>query len=513
MGLSEHWFRPDQLKQVRRAYEKDWETPLPTQIVSNGEYMPAPQTPQQAEVEARMKSKAEVIGKKHGLNRREFLKTASGMAAAFLAMNEVYGNVFQVNPAEAADPELAGARLAAMKGQFILDDQTHYVKDDYSFEGLLFLRQFAMGNNPEKTPWNRALVGKTPKLSDFHFENYLKDIFLDSDTTIALLSNATFDDPKNWLLSNDAAIGTREMLNKISGTRRMLAHALFWPGHPGNIEDMQRSASLLKPDAWKGYTVGDPLGPSDWPWMMDDEKLTYPSYEVADKSGMHVIAVHKGLMPDDYEKSFPTWKYAKVDDLGKAAKDWPQLSFLMYHAAIRPLFDAVKANADFEKSGKLPWVDDLAEIPAKYGVNNVYGEIGSAFGMTAITYPKMCAYMLGRLIKGLGADHVVWGSDSIWYGSPQWQIEALRRIEIPVDMQKKYGFMPLGPADGPVKAGIFGYNSARLYNVPLTADMRPVEDYANDGLAKVKADYEAAGTNRSNMYYGWIRKERVKANV
>jgi predicted TIM-barrel fold metal-dependent hydrolase len=513
MGLSEHWFRPDQLKKVSRAYEKDWETPIPTQQVSNGEYMPAQQTKQQAEVEARIKEKADLLGKKHGLSRREFLKTASGMAAAFLAMNEVYGNVFHVDPAEAVDPDLAGARLAAMQNQLIIDDQTHFIRDDYSWEGLNFLREFAMGNNPEKTPWNRALVGKKPSLKDFHFENYLKDIYLDSDTTIALLSNATFDDPAKWLLSNDVAAQTRDMINKISGTRRMIVHGLFWPGHPGNLEDMERSAALLKVDAWKGYTVGDPLGPSDWPWMMDDEKVTYSSYQIADKVGIRNICVHKGLMPDDYEKAFPTWKFAKVDDLGKCAKDWPQLNFIIYHSAIRPLFDAVKANADFEKTGTLPWIDDLAEIPAKFGVNNVYGEIGSSFAMTAITYPKMCAYMLGRLVKGLGADHVVWGSDSIWYGSPAWQIDAFRRIEIPLDMQKKFGFMPLGPGDGPVKAGILGYNTARLYNVPLTADGRPVENYANDGLAKVKADYQAAGPSRSNMYYGWIRKERAKAHV
>ena len=71
--------------------------------------------------------------------------------------------------------------------------------------------------------------------------------------------------------------------------------------------------------------------------------------------------------------------------------------------------------------------------------------------------------MMGMLVKGLGVDHVVWGTDAVWTGSPQWQIEALRRLEIPEDMQKKYGFAPLGPADGPVKRAIFGENSARLY--------------------------------------------------
>ena len=73
--------------------------------------------------------------------------------------------------------------------------------------------------------------------------------------------------------------------------------------------------------------------------------------------------------------------------------------------------------------------------------------------------------MMGQLVKGLGADHVVWGTDAVWTGSPQWQIEALRRLEIPEDMQKKYGFKPLGPADGPVKRVILGETNARALQV------------------------------------------------
>ena len=56
---------------------------------------------------------------------------------------------------------------------------------------------------------------------------------------------------------------------------------------------------------------------------------------------------------------------------------------------------------------------------------------------------------MGMLIRGLGVDHVVWGTDAIWTGAPQWQIEALRRLEIPEDMQKQHGFTPHGPADAP----------------------------------------------------------------
>jgi hypothetical protein len=82
-------------------------------------------------------------------------------------------------------------------------------------------------------------------------------------------------------------------------------------------------------------------------------------------------------------------------------------------------------------------------------VKNVYGEIGTSFAATCISNPLYCAAMLGTLIKGLGTDHVIWGTDSVWYGSPQWQIEAMRRIEIPEEMQKRYGFTPLTPADSP----------------------------------------------------------------
>ncbi|NBS58631.1 MAG: amidohydrolase, partial [Betaproteobacteria bacterium] len=108
---------------------------------------------------------------------------------------------------------------------------------------------------------------------------------------------------------------------------------------------------------------------------------------------------------------------------------------------------------------------------------------------------------MGILIKGLGADHVCWGTDAIWTGAPQWQIEALRRLEIPEDLQKKHGFAPLGPADGPVKNAIFGENNARLYNVKpqLRADI------ANDKLAQYKVAYEREGAGRTNLAYGYTR--------
>src|SRR5436305_12629001 len=100
--------------------------------------------------------------------------------------------------------------------------------------------------------------------------------------------------------------------------------------------------------------------------------------------------------------------------------------------------------------------------------------------------PRVSAAMMGMLIRGLGVDHVGWGTDAIWTGSPQWQIEALRRLEIPEDLRRKHGFEPLGPADGPVKTAVFGGNNARLYN--FTAQERV--HLASDRLSSYRDLYE-----------------------
>jgi hypothetical protein len=109
---------------------------------------------------------------------------------------------------------------------------------------------------------------------------------------------------------------------------------------------------------------------------------------------------------------------------------------------------------------------------------------------------------MGTLVKGLGADHVCWGTDALWTGAPQWQIEGLRRLEIPEDMQQKFGYAPLGPADGPVKTAIFGGNNARLYGIqPIKAGM----DLSRDRFSIMKADYEKNGPEPSNRRYGYVR--------
>jgi hypothetical protein len=203
-----HYLSEEELRRTAPAELASFRSPIPTQIVSNGEFNPLPQTRDQQRVETRIKELADGLGRKHGMNRRRFLSSSAGMAAAFLAMNEVFGPIFDVSQAEAATPGVADQRASLMAGQFILDDQTHFVRDDFKQAGLLDLAKYA------KQHWNPKLAGEND-LTRFKFENYVKEIFVDSDTKIALLSGAPFDD-RTWdLLSNDQIA----MARASSGTR------------------------------------------------------------------------------------------------------------------------------------------------------------------------------------------------------------------------------------------------------------------------------------------------------
>ena len=493
-----------ELRQLSPAEKASFESPVPMQMVSNGEFTPLPQTQDQRQVEHRLKAFADETGRKLGLDRRQFLRSSCGMAAAFLALNEVFGQVFKVDPAEAKEPEAAAARARSLVGQFIFDDQLHFVRDDYDFAGLMGLAEYAADN------WNPGMreepVGMG--LERYKFANFLKEIYFDSETTIGLLSGAPFDDPKHWFLTNDQIKQASETVNGIAGSRRLLFHSLFTPNQKGWMEEVDRVIDVVRPTSWKGYTIGDPLSPqtTKYPWRLDDEKLMYPFYEKAVRSGITNICIHKGLLPKDYETSIPggAWRYANVDDVGKAAKDWPQINFIIYHAALRAFQENPNDELnEFERSGYIQWVSDLAAIPEKYGVRNVFADTGTSFAMCAVTNPRFCAAMMGTLVKGLGHDHIFWGTDSVWYGSPQWQIEAFRRLEIPEDMQKKHGFAPLGPPDGSVKGAILGYNGARHYHLDLHA---AANDLPRDGIAQRKAAYLENGGGRSNAAYGYVMK-------
>jgi predicted TIM-barrel fold metal-dependent hydrolase len=128
---------------------------------------------------------------------------------------------------------------------------------------------------------------------------------------------------------------------------------------------------------------------------------------------------------------------------------------------------------------------------------NIYMELGSTFGQLATTNPTACAHLLGQVIDAFGADHVLWGTDSIWYGTPQWQIEAFRRFEIPPALIDAHGYKPLTRQ---VKAQIFGLNAARVFNVDVQAKRN---ELPKDYLTRMKMTYLDEGPAPSHRVYGW----------
>jgi len=477
-------------------------TPIPTQIVSSDEYFPAAQNAKQREAEARMLDLGDRQARRMGISRRRFFQTAAGMAAGFVALNQTYGRLFDLSEAEAATPDMADARADALKGQFIMDMHTHFLRDDTRLDSFVKQRE-AVG----EAGWNPELINRPQTIDDLKFNNYFKEIYLDSDTKIALISSAPSDIPQDWFLTNEMMAQARARVNAQAGAKRMFAHAVFTPGQPGWMEALDHAISL-GPDSFKGYTIGDNThkDTSHYPWRMDDADMVYPAYQKMLDAGIRNVCAHKGLFPPSLDRRFPRLRgYVDVSDVGQAAKDWPQLNFIIYHSGYRHVgegADPAEAMAEFDRIGRVSWVSDLADIPELYNVNNVYGDLGQLFANSTVAEPRLAAALLGIMIKGMGVDHVTWGTDAVWTGSPQWQIEGLRRLEIPDDMQARNGFAPLGPADGPAKTAIFSGNSVRLYA------LKPQQHAAlgGDRFAALKATYEQAGPARSNLRYGYIQR-------
>jgi predicted TIM-barrel fold metal-dependent hydrolase len=563
------WLDNHQQAECERAHESHiFPSPVPTRMISNGEYMPAPQTEKQKQVEARIDQLSAAASRKLGMDRRRFLASSGGMAAAFLAMNEVFGRFFHVDPIEMFEPE-AYAQSGTPRDLFVFDDQLHLVRGSQGSAGMA-LRALSQGpssgrpnnpDNPRNLPdehgdpwgvWNPALVGLPNKTENFLITQFIKDVYLDSQVNIALLSNVTASvinldnqprrPPRNVqealsgeILTAAQTAAARNFVNEISGSTRMLAHGLLYVGK-GNLEYIQQQNEENKPDSWKGYNVSnaakvdsDPMSPMRQ-WRHDDEQVAYPTFELinnlypkvkAQKPGFNNICVHKGLtnaQPVRPEIGHPA-------DLPKAAKDWPNLNFITYHACIQPAFFMYDALQDV-KSGKLregvpdiKWTTEYALLVRPF--KNTYAELGTTWASSIVTFPTVAAHLMGQLMKFMGPDRIVFGSDSVWYGSPQWQIDALWRFQIPEDLRKKYGYPELTQD---AKRKILGLNSAKLYGVNPKQQYKPVpKDYeqrmtpdfkkimelpvsAGDNLSRIKERYAALTVERGNARYGWIRR-------
>jgi predicted TIM-barrel fold metal-dependent hydrolase len=272
----------------------------------------------------------------------------------------------------------------------------------------------------------------------------------------------------------------RNFVNRISGSQRMLAHGQLYPGVP-NLEFMERQIQENHPDSWKGYNIAfaakaddDPASPMRR-WRLDDEKVVYPTYELITRHkeqlerhpGFFNICIHKGFSPSPVD----TPEMGNPIDIPKASRDWPHFNFIIYHACwggmvpfawSRPVLDDILAERNYLNGvPNLPWLTQFGQTCGQ--LSNVYAEIGSTFANNVVTWPTVCAHMFGQLLKYFGEDRIVFGSDCVFNGSPQWQIEALWRFQIPDEMRRRFGYPELTPT---AKRKILGLNLSQALQDP-----------------------------------------------
>jgi len=498
------------IRKGKRDMLKGVDSPMPTQIVSNEEIIPRPQNRQQKQVEHLIGEMAEEKSKKLGVDRRTFMASALGLATCFLAQNKVYGKVWDVDEVESL--ELAAYDEKWPKNEyFIMDVQSHFTngyklpfRDDPFVKGM----GFNLKNDVEA----------------YSFQNFVKEIFFDSETMMSVISGVPGKENQkdaagrmlegadrkggilpSWLMSQSA-----KKLNEMAGSQRAICQGNLAPNHywdkvknapdkVATLEQMDRELNQYGISSWKWYCHSDP-GQSGQGFQLDDDNANW-FYEESRKRGMRLLSVHKGY---SYQ-SRTLGHLANPKDVEKAALNNPDFNFVVYHSAIQHGPNEqnwVEADKFDPTTGDFEWHNILMDIKKRNPrMNNVYCEIGSFFGVLVIANPIMCMHGMGKNIKNYGSDHVVWGTDCLWWGSPQWVIDAFKRFQITDEFCEKFGYKPLTKED---KAKIFGLNAARLYNVDVH---KKRTQFPNDTLEKLKAEYVNKGGLRSNLAYGWVRAD------
>jgi predicted TIM-barrel fold metal-dependent hydrolase len=491
-----------------RDIKKGVDSPMPTQLVSNEEFIPRPQTPRQKQVENLIGEMSDHRSKKLGMDRRTFMASTMGLATCFLASNKVYGNVWEVEDAESWEPAAYDEKWPKSE-YFIIDVQSHFSNGvALPFRNMDFIK--GMGFNLKND------------VEAYGFKNFVKEMFFDSETAMVVISGVPGRELQkdsagkvlegrarrggilpSWLMSE-----CKNELNAIAGSQRALCQGNLAPNHywdkaankmdkAATLEQMERELKTYKIDSWKWYCHFDP-GQSGGGFQLDDDNAMW-FYEETRKRGLKLISVHKGFQA----QSATLGHLANPKDVEKAALQNPDFNFVVYHSALKhgpneP--DWVQNNKYDPTTGDFEWHRILMDMKKRNPkMNNVYCEIGSFFGVLAISDPVMCMHGMGKNLKYYGADHVIWGTDCLWWGSPQWVIDAFKRFQISDEMCEKFGYKKITKED---KEKIFGLNAAKLYKVNAKAKRTA---FPADTLDKLKTAYVDGGGQRSNVAYGWVR--------
>jgi hypothetical protein len=448
---------------------------LPAEV-SNGEFVPRPPTAHDRAVIRETLARAADAADRGGMDRRRFLQSAGGMAAMLGTINlaacasgagdrrtvgrststsasegttGVPGGTYEVPEAEdaAACDEALGGR-----GEFIFDVHTHHVMPDRPWRR----------NAPRIAEMIRGLVPAGCLEPDpFRCVDriaYLHDMFLASDTTVALLSDVPNSGPADAPVPFADAVGTRDLADRLTGTpeaSRVLVHNVIAPnfGDLGaRLDDMAATAATGDVTAFKVYTA---WGPGGLGYALDDPAIGLPVVERARELGVRVMCAHKGLPLLEFDR-----RHNGPGDMVACAALYPDMDFVVYHSA----YERETVEGPYDPARAATGVDSLVKALRDRGMRpnaNVWAELGTTW-REVMRDPDQAAHVLGKLLLHVGEDRVLWGTDAVWYGSPQPQIMAFRAFQITAEYQERYGYPALTDE---VKAKIFGLNAARLFGI------------------------------------------------
>ena len=424
----------------------------------------------------------------------DYWASRQGTAAALRELDQAWGGGFYKIPEQAvldggaADEALGGKEL-------VIDVQTHYI----STRATRIKRAYFLADIGESVAGDRfkglsQLLDKQRE-AGFSLAEYLRCIFLESETAVAVLSSGPGVEGKDNARSvtNSEMIGTRDLIDRFDGTGRLINHCLVHPNVPGDIEMMDRWRDWCHPAGWKVYTVygADGLGSMHWEdpnWMLDDDTCGQPFLKRALEAKVPIISAHKGLSSG----ADTGWEGpSSPRDVGPAAAAFPDIKFIIYHSGYET------REGDQEEG---PYTEETAHVGTNRFVkslkdsgigpgSNVYAELGTTWYLI-MAHPKEAAHVIGKLMLAVGEDNILWGTDCIWYGSPQPLIDAFRAFQIPDEYTERYGYPKLTPL---AKEKILGLNAARVYGLD-PGKVRATT--SNDDLAWVKgalAEFHAKG--------------------
>jgi predicted TIM-barrel fold metal-dependent hydrolase len=297
---------------------------------------------------------------------------------------------------------------------------------------------------------------------------YVKAVFEDSETTVAVLSGLPGSGATSGVMggdvqgtfgvSNETLWTTRDQVNMAAATQRMIAHCQVTPNATpqANSDMMENVYRMHQTKGWKCYP------PAEGGWFLTDPNAIM-FIQKAIELGEPLICAHKGF-------PFPGWSLEHADpgpDVGKIATMFPNVNFVIYHSACA--FEATTAEGmgywnpgdmvDAQNGGtsRLAKVVYESQLTGK----NVYAEMGSAWNLM-MNDPMLSQHYVGKMLKYVGQERLVWGTESIWLGAPQAQIAAFKMFKISDEIRDMYGYPDFTDQ---VKRQVFGLTSAKLYGI------------------------------------------------